>query len=895
MLSRLRTFQDQGKLEAAEASFRRILAAAPDHLHAQLGLAGCSWLRGDRSAAERLLAAALTPPPRDANQLLDCAELLVAMGERAEARRLLHPHHGDHPKLAERLGQIAEQDGQFTAAAGYYRQALEAGGVSEPALRGLALALLRGGDREGAFAALRRWTEDDPAQAATAARLRGELHRTLGEAPAAVAAFRDALALQPDSRARHIDLATELRRLRRFAEAEAVLDALSDAAEVRLARAELALARQDHAAALGHVDAALAGGPETLVALQLRFRIALDRRDAAAAFAAADGMAALSGGQHRVTAERCRLEAYRSLGREAEALALTTRLRAAQPLDPAAALDHLRQLRRMGDRAGAEAALRSALAEHPNHPPLLIEGHDLALALEDHEAALAFARALLAHQPEVSAHHLRLLPLLQREDEAQAEAAWAAVLARFPQDLSVQMEAVRRLQRRGLVDAARVQAREVFAAHPASMAAWSLVYELTITGGTAAEAAALLPLAPAQNGQDAVTVLHSRARLARRRHQGAAARELLHAALARAPQNQGLLHTLFTLSLRRFAVTEAEDCVRRLAALREPGRRFSQTAIGLYQTLEGQMLNDILLDGAARTALEALLPLPPETRLAGLLPLMRERPDHLPTATQIVIALREAGALAVPAVDTGAPRAIPALISQYWHDETPPPDVAEVSATWQDCNPGWTHRRFSHESARAYLAAAFPPVVALAYRRAADPTTRADLLRLAVLFRDGGVWADMDDRCLQPLERLLPPGTEALFWQEPTGNLGNNVIAVRPQHPVLRRALALAVEAINRGDRDTVWMLTGPGLLTRAFATSLAEAAEGWRDWLRPMRILDEFELWQQVAYHCQLSYKRAGRHWSKRLFNQGQATPRLLLDPSASAEMAPVARLQEA
>lgn len=898
MLSRLRMFQDQGKLDAAEASFRRILATAPDYLHAKLGLAGCRWLVGDGASAAAILSAALTPPPTDPDLLLDSAEMLVATGQRAAARALLHPHRAQHPKLAIRLGQIAEQDGQLAAAAGYFRHALETGGVSEHALRGLVLALLRTGDRTGAFATLRRWTEDDVSLPVLGAHLRGELHRAAGEATEAVAAFREALAIQPENRQRHIVLATELRRLRRFEEAETVLNALTAEADSLLARAEIALARQDHAAALRHVDAAVADGPDTLHLLQLRFRIALDRRDAEGAFASADRIEALGSGQHRAMAERYRLEAHRGLGQEREALALITRLRATQPLDPGHALDQVRQLRRMGDRAAAEAQLQTALAVHPDHPPLLAEAHDMALAIDDVETATACARALVERQPEVCAHHLRLLPLLQRDWEEAAETAWADIQAQFPHDIAVKIEGVRRWQRLGALDTALALAQALFTTHPASMAAWSLLYELTVTRGTEEEAERLLSQAPAQNGHDAVTLLHSQARLARRRHQDEVARDHLRAARARAPQNQILLHGLFTLALRHFAVAEAEAYVRELAALREPGRRFAQAAIGLYQTLEGQMLNDVLLDATARAQLEALLPLPPEARLARLLPAMQEWPDHLPTATQIVVALREAGGFAHHAASSTAPHAIPPLISQFWHNEALPRDVAEVSASWQECNPGWTYRRFNQDSALAYLAAGFPPIVALAYRRTPDPTTQADLLRLAVLFRDGGLWADMDDRCLQPVTTLLQPGTEALFWQEPSGNLGNNIIAVRPQHPVLARALALAVTAINRGDRDIVWMLTGPGLLTRAFALCLAEADADWRDWLRPIQILDEFELWQQVAYHCQLSYKRSGRHWSKRLFNQPQGTRHLTLDPAAAdgtRACGPARRLRQA
>jgi hypothetical protein len=45
---------------------------------------------------------------------------------------------------------------------------------------------------------------------------------------------------------------------------------------------------------------------------------------------------------------------------------------------------------------------------------------------------------------------------------------------------------------------------------------------------------------------------------------------------------------------------------------------------------------------------------------------------------------------------------------------------------------------------------------------------------------------------------------------------------------VIRRALDLLVAAINRGDSEARWLLSGPGLLTRAATQVLAEAGEAW-------------------------------------------------------------------
>jgi hypothetical protein len=114
--------------------------------------------------------------------------------------------------------------------------------------------------------------------------------------------------------------------------------------------------------------------------------------------------------------------------------------------------------------------------------------------------------------------------------------------------------------------------------------------------------------------------------------------------------------------------------------------------------------------------------------------------------------------------------------------------------------------------------------------------------------------------------------------------LCNNFIAVVPRHPIIGCALTTAVTAINRGDRDKVWMLTGPGLLSRAFAVEMAKAGDAWSDWLEQIVVLDEFEVYRAFAFHCRTSHKRRGQHWTKTAFAQPPQAGQKAAAPQASA-----------
>lgn len=868
MFQRLQVFQAQGKLAFVEAKFRRMLASAPDHLHARLGLGGCAWLAGDDGRAKAIFSELAAHPPRDDGALLDCAEMLRATGHTTEARRLLQGHWQRNTRLALILAELEEQTGNLEAAWRCCRQALESDPSSETATRKSASLLQRLGDRDGALAVIEAWAAIRDRHAAPARHMRAQVYRANGETAAAIAALWESLALDPTAVAWRVELASALRNAGQRAEAEAVLAAAPPSHEALLALGELALAGRNHLRAQAYAEAARQLAPERPAALSLQLRIALDARDFTAAGAAADAIERL-GPEHAVTATRKRVEIFRAMAQEDQARLLLEDLQARQPRDVQLAAELARHHRRTGNRAAAEAQLQAALAWNPDHPALLSEACDFATQLEDYETALDFAQTLAAQQPDKVAHRLRIGTLLRSlgRDDA-AEAVWREAQKRFAQTVEIKAEHGRRSRRAGDLDLAFQEARSAFAAWPGNMQFWNDLFDLTVKLGSVGDVEALLLQAPVQSMGDEVTLLRARARLARRRACFAEARDLLRRALDLAPINQAVLGELLSLSIRASALAEAQDYHARLDALQRPGRLFAQKSAGRFQNFQGQMLNDMMLDRAAMAELDGLRALPIPERIEALLGSMRTRPDHIPTATLVTATLREGGYFQ-PVEETGSGAEIPKRISQYWDTPSVPEDVLQLSGSWADLNPTWTYRRFNNDTALAYLRSHFPAPVSIAFQRAGDATTKADILRLAVLVRDGGLWADMDDRCLRPLEGFVKPGIRALFWQEPSGHIGNNVMAAEPDHPLLMRALVLAANAVNRGDRDKVWMLTGPGLLTRAFVLAMAEAGFAWRDWLKTVRVVDEFELGRQVAYHCPVSYKVQGRHWSKLSFRE--------------------------
>lgn len=97
------------------------------------------------------------------------------------------------------------------------------------------------------------------------------------------------------------------------------------------------------------------------------------------------------------------------------------------------------------------------------------------------------------------------------------------------------------------------------------------------------------------------------------------------------------------------------------------------------------------------------------------------------------------------------PSALPRVVFMFWDKgfDAAPEIVKRAAKSWEVMNPGWEIRKLDAESARAM-------VDIDSFARRPSMAHYSDLLRLELLTRHGGVWADATALCLRPLDDWLP-------------------------------------------------------------------------------------------------------------------------------------------
>ena len=150
-----------------------------------------------------------------------------------------------------------------------------------------------------------------------------------------------------------------------------------------------------------------------------------------------------------------------------------------------------------------------------------------------------------------------------------------------------------------------------------------------------------------------------------------------------------------------------------------------------------------------------------------------------------------------------------------------PSNLRALAMTWREKNPTYAYEYYSNEAMEAFVEThghRFTNFKA-AFRKATSGTMRADLWRYLITWINGGVYADMDTRALKPLP--IVPKDRALSGCGHKAHLPEQfVLAYEPRHPLLFRALEMAVANVLESDPGALVgreiFVTGPVVLGHA-------------------------------------------------------------------------------
>ncbi len=194
---------------------------------------------------------------------------------------------------------------------------------------------------------------------------------------------------------------------------------------------------------------------------------------------------------------------------------------------------------------------------------------------------------------------------------------------------------------------------------------------------------------------------------------------------------------------------------------------------------------------------------------------------------------------------------IPKIIHQIWIGGKLPKKYEKLRKTWQDIHPDWEYTLWTDEEV-----ATFEMQNRDLFEKAQNIGQKADILRLEILHKFGGLYVDMDFECVHPFDQLNHTYT---FY---TGlnhtrifELANGLIACTPGHPLIERMINnVSLDGKERGWRQNVIVTTGPAFFTGELMKYINEEPEDLviafpTTYFYPMRSLQRYKWENRMSF----------------------------------------------
>lgn len=169
---------------------------------------------------------------------------------------------------------------------------------------------------------------------------------------------------------------------------------------------------------------------------------------------------------------------------------------------------------------------------------------------------------------------------------------------------------------------------------------------------------------------------------------------------------------------------------------------------------------------------------------------------------------------------------IPKIIWQTYKDKIDDlPDYAvQAMSTWMENNPGWEHRYVDDSEARDFIVSEYGNEYAEIFDNLPVPVMRGDMWRYLVIYKYGGVYADLDTVCLSPIDSWIGEDYSMVVCPENNLHFCQWAFAAEPGHPVMKSVVEAMINRLRNPDysiKHFVHIHTGPGVWTEGIYNGL--------------------------------------------------------------------------
>ena len=207
------------------------------------------------------------------------------------------------------------------------------------------------------------------------------------------------------------------------------------------------------------------------------------------------------------------------------------------------------------------------------------------------------------------------------------------------------------------------------------------------------------------------------------------------------------------------------------------------------------------------------------------------------------------------------------ILHQIWVGSEPPIHLTEMSESWKEMHPHWEYRLWTDSDIEA-LKLENVKLYRNAHKIVPEDAIgqyKADIARYEILYRFGGVYADMDTTCQKDCDGIFDTDNMVVAWEMQGKWIGNTVV-YSPAGGTAVRTIINALPRLSRKGPARPNKLSGPkaisGLLrSRSDVTILDQSTFYPVAWNEPERSTEEHPD-AYVVHHWQHQRDLKGMTW---------------------------------
>jgi len=121
--------------------------------------------------------------------------------------------------------------------------------------------------------------------------------------------------------------------------------------------------------------------------------------------------------------------------------------------------------------------------------------------------------------------------------------------------------------------------------------------------------------------------------------------------------------------------------------------------------------------------------------------------------------------------------------------------MAEAAQTWINLNPQYEYNFYDKHDRYNFIANNFEPKITKAYLSLNSGAGQADIFRACVIYLKGGIYSDLDQECLIPLNNYIPNDADCLTGID-RNTPHQSFLAYSPKHPIIKLWIDLGIDRI---------------------------------------------------------------------------------------------------